>query len=77
MLPDKIKEKISEIGTDFNENESESINLLKGFKVLKLTEGFSEFKHLKRNDYSFRLVLASMIYAVTSGSKTSVLRCLC
>ncbi|OPZ01688.1 MAG: hypothetical protein BWZ11_01508 [Bacteroidetes bacterium ADurb.BinA395] len=53
MLPDKIKEKISETGTDFNENKLESINILKGFKALRLTEGFSEFKHLKRSGYSF------------------------
>jgi hypothetical protein len=31
MLPDKIKEKISETGTDFYENKLESINILKGF----------------------------------------------
>ncbi len=49
MLPDKIKEKISETGTDFYENKLESINILKGFKALRLTEGFSEFKHLKRS----------------------------
>jgi len=61
MLPDKIKEKISEIGTDFTENKLESINILKGFKALKLTEGFSEFKYLKRSGYSFQLVLSSMI----------------
>ena len=72
MLPDKIKEKISEIGTDFTENKLESINILKGFKALKLTEGFSEFKYLKRSGYSFQLVLSSMIYAVTLGSKTAV-----
>jgi hypothetical protein len=72
MLPDKIKKKISEIGTDFNENKLESTNILKGFKALKLTEGFSEFKYLKRSGYSFQLVLSSMIYAVTSGSKTAV-----
>jgi hypothetical protein len=56
MLPDKIKEKISEIGTDFNENKLESTNILKGFKALKLTEGFSEFKHFKRSGYSFQLM---------------------
>ncbi|MDN5290667.1 MAG: hypothetical protein PWQ06_906 [Anaerophaga sp.] len=72
MLPDKIKEKISEIGTDFNENKLESINILKGFKALKLTEGFSEFKHFKRSGYSFQLILSAMIYAVTSGSKTAL-----
>ena len=72
MLPDKIKEKISEIGTDFNENKLESTNILKGFKALKLTEGFSEFKHFKRSGYSFQLILSAMIYAVTSGSKTAV-----
>ena len=72
MLPNKIKGKISEIGTDFTENKLESINILKGFKALKLTEGFSEFKYLKRSGYSFQLVLSSMIYAVTLGSKTAV-----
>ncbi|MDD3494397.1 MAG: hypothetical protein PHU11_00695 [Dysgonamonadaceae bacterium] len=40
---------------------------------MKTTEGFSEFKHLKRSGYySFQLALSSMIYAVTSGSKTAV-----
>jgi hypothetical protein len=71
MLPDKIKEKISEIGTDFNENKLESTNILKGFKALKLTAGFSEFKHLKRSGYSFQSVLSAMIYAVTLGRKTA------
>ncbi len=59
MLPDKIKEKISETGTDFYENKLESINILKGIKALRLTEGFSEFKHLKRSGYSFH---QNMIY---------------
>jgi|GEM_PF-5363468 len=72
MLQDKVKEKISEIGTDFNENKLESTNILKGFKALKLTEGFSEFQHLKRSGYSFQLVLSAMISAVTSGRKTAV-----
>ena len=33
MLPDKLKKKISEIGTDFNENKLARLNILKGFKV--------------------------------------------
>ncbi|MBP8945428.1 MAG: transposase [Paludibacteraceae bacterium] len=72
MLPDKVRKKISEIETDFSENKLECVNILKGFKALKLTESFSEFKYLKRSGYSFQLVLSSMIYAVTLGSKTAV-----
>jgi len=70
MLRDKGIKKIEEIQTDFHRENFDIEKLMSIFKAMKLTEGFSEFDKLKRNGYSFQLVLSLLTVIVVTANKT-------
>jgi hypothetical protein len=67
---DKVTKRISEIKTDFTENKLDWLNILSGFKSMKLTAHISDFKMLKRCGYDFRFVLSLLIWVTTQKHET-------
>jgi Transposase DDE domain. len=70
MLHDKGIKRIEEIQADFNPKELSIEKILTGFKALKLTESFSEFNRMKLRGYSFKTVLALLVWMVVLPEKT-------
>ena len=70
MLRDKDIKKIEEIQTDFNPENFDVEKIMSIFKAMQLRDSLSEFNHLKRSGYSFKLVLSLLIVMVVMANKT-------
>ena len=70
MLHDKSIKRIAEIQTDFSPNGLSIEKIQSRFKVLKLTESFSEFNRMKSKGYNFKTVLTLLIWMVVLPDKT-------
>jgi predicted nucleic acid-binding Zn finger protein len=70
MLRNKGTNKISELQSSYTPAGVDCNSVLSGFKALKLTESFSEFKNIKVRGYGFREVLSVLILMVVHSEKT-------
>jgi predicted nucleic acid-binding Zn finger protein len=70
MLRNKGTDKISELQTSYAPAGVDCKSVLSGFKALKLTEIFSEFKNIKERGYGFKEVLSVLILMVVHSEKT-------
>jgi hypothetical protein len=70
MLRDKVTKRVSEIQTGFNRDGFSIDKLMDTFKAMKLTESFSEFNEIKKEGFSFKLVISLMILMVLLGQET-------
>jgi hypothetical protein len=70
MLRNKGTNKISELQASYTPHWVNCNNILSGFKALKLTKSFSEFKNIKERGYGFKDVLSVLILMVVHSEKT-------
>jgi hypothetical protein len=70
MLRDKSTTSISEIQTDFNTERLKEENMMRVFKAMKVSDSFSEFNDVKKDGYTFKLVLSLLISIVAMSCKT-------
>jgi hypothetical protein len=70
MLRNKGIKKISELQTQYTPDGVDYSTVLSGFKALKLTESFSEFKNIKERGYGIKDILSVLILMVVHSEKT-------
>jgi hypothetical protein len=70
MLDCKVTKKISELQEDSSSSQLKSATIFQTIKSLRLSANFAEFNHLKKQGYTFNVVLSVLIWVILQSKKT-------